>query len=58
MIADSRAVWGDCEGTLPIFVMNTANNNNTGLGKATTVPETIVPEMDQDLMAVTHFFKL
>ena len=57
MIADSRAVWGDCEGNLPFFVMNTANDNNTGLGKATVAPATIVPEMDQDLMAVTHFFE-
>ena len=55
-IADSTILRADCEGTLPMFVLNTTNIPDAGLGRKVVVPVTIVPEMEQDLMAVTHFF--
>ena len=31
MIADATIMYGDCDGVLPMFVMNTAQNESTGI---------------------------
>ena len=56
LIADSTIIQGECDGDLPIFAVNTTTVKDGGLGKEVSLPVTIVPAMEQDLLSVTHFF--
>jgi hypothetical protein len=57
LIADATTIKATESGVLPAYVLNTTGNENVGLGAAIDIPGLVVPKLDQELIAVTHFFE-